>query len=71
LNALAEIIHDNILIFFYRDCPDKCKEAVQQLIYAASRFPDLPELRELRTLFTAKFDNTLKHYISKKVKSKS
>ncbi|ESW22614.1 hypothetical protein PHAVU_005G167500, partial [Phaseolus vulgaris] len=48
-----------------RDCPDKCKEAVQSLIYAAPRFSDLPELRQLRTLFTSKFENTLETYISK------
>ncbi|BAT91596.1 hypothetical protein VIGAN_07020400 [Vigna angularis var. angularis] len=47
-----------------RDCPDECKEAIQSLIYAAARFSDLPELRELRTLFTPKFGNTLEPYIS-------
>ncbi|CAJ1955216.1 unnamed protein product [Sphenostylis stenocarpa] len=48
-----------------RDCPDECKEAIQSLIYAAARFSDLPELRELRTLFTEKFGNTLEPYICK------
>nr|XP_007150621.1 hypothetical protein PHAVU_005G167600g [Phaseolus vulgaris]ESW22615.1 hypothetical protein PHAVU_005G167600g [Phaseolus vulgaris] len=48
-----------------RDCPDECKEAVQSLIYATARFSDMPELRELRTLFTTKFGNTLEPYISK------
>ncbi|KAI4355653.1 hypothetical protein L6164_004403 [Bauhinia variegata] len=48
-----------------RDCPDECKEAVQSLIYAAAWFADLPELRELRTLFTEKFGNSLEPYISK------
>ncbi|QCE08953.1 bile acid:Na+ symporter [Vigna unguiculata] len=48
-----------------RDCPDECKEAIQSLIYAAARFSDLPELRELRTLFTPKFGNALEPYISK------
>ncbi|KAL2332379.1 hypothetical protein Fmac_019960 [Flemingia macrophylla] len=38
-----------------RDIPDQCKEAIHSLIYAAARFADLPELRELRTLFTGKF----------------
>ncbi|XP_068498589.1 uncharacterized protein [Phaseolus vulgaris] len=60
-----KLFNDNILIFFGRDCPDKCKEAVQSLIYAAPRFSDLPELRQLRTLFTSKFENTLETYISK------
>ncbi|TKY48159.1 IST protein [Spatholobus suberectus] len=48
-----------------RDCPAECKEAIQSLIYAAARFSDLPELRELRTLFTRKFGNSLEPYISK------
>ncbi|RZB84631.1 IST1-like protein [Glycine soja] len=48
-----------------RDCPAECKEAIQSLIYAAARFSDLPELRELRSLFTGKFGNSLELYISK------
>ncbi|KAG4917589.1 hypothetical protein JHK82_055062 [Glycine max] len=48
-----------------RDCPVECKEAIQSLIHAAARFSDLPELRELRTLFTGKFGNSLELYISK------
>ncbi|RDX66038.1 hypothetical protein CR513_55240, partial [Mucuna pruriens] len=48
-----------------RDFPNECKEAIQSLIYAAARFSDLPELRELRALFTGKFGNTLEPYISK------
>ncbi|XP_061359576.1 uncharacterized protein LOC133303647 [Gastrolobium bilobum] len=47
------------------DCPDECKEAVPSLMYAAARFADLPELRDLRTLFTEKFENSLEHYTSK------
>ncbi|KAK7402303.1 hypothetical protein VNO78_14460 [Psophocarpus tetragonolobus] len=48
----------------HRDCPRECKQAMQSLIYAAARFSDLPELRELRTLFTEKFGNSLEPYIS-------
>lgn len=48
-----------------RDCPDECKEAVPSLMYAAARFADLPELRDIRTLFTEKFGNSLESYISK------
>jgi len=50
-----------------RDCPDECKEAVPSLIYAAARFGDLPELLELRTLFTEKYGNSLQPYINKEV----
>lgn len=48
-----------------KDCPDECKEAIPSLIYAAARFSDLPELRNLRTLFQQKFGNSLDPYISK------
>lgn len=36
-------------------------------MHAAARFADLPELRELRTLFTEKFGDSLEPYISKEV----
>ncbi|KAL2590935.1 hypothetical protein AAZV13_13G316400 [Glycine max] len=52
-------------LYKQRDCPAECKEAIQSLIYAAARFSDLPELRELRSLFTGKFGNSLELYISK------
>ncbi|CAK8535784.1 unnamed protein product [Lathyrus sativus] len=47
------------------DCPDECKEAIPSLIYAAARFSDLPELRELRTFFTEKYGNSLEPYVNK------
>ncbi|XP_015938492.1 uncharacterized protein LOC107464097 [Arachis duranensis] len=48
-------------------CPDECKEAVPSLIYAAARISALPELRDLRTLFTDKFGNSLEPYTSKEL----
>ncbi|KAE9600483.1 hypothetical protein Lal_00045884 [Lupinus albus] len=48
-----------------RECPDECKEAIPSLIYAAARFSDLPELRDLRTLFAEKFENSLEPYTCK------
>lgn len=56
-----------LTIFFNRDCPDECKEAIPSLVYAAARFSDLPELRDMRTLFAEKFGNSLEPYISKEV----
>ncbi|XP_039005836.1 uncharacterized protein LOC120133301 [Hibiscus syriacus] len=46
------------------ECPEECKEAVQSLIYAAARFADLPELRDLRTIFTEKYGNSLDSYLN-------
>lgn len=51
----------------YRECPEECREAVPSLMYAAARFADLPELRDLRNLFTARYGNSLESYISKEV----
>ncbi|KAL1340493.1 hypothetical protein HN51_026873 [Arachis hypogaea] len=48
-------------------CPDECKEAVPSLIYAAARISNLPELRDLRTLFTDKFGNSLEPCTSKEL----
>ncbi|GLT62180.1 hypothetical protein SLA2020_348370 [Shorea laevis] len=48
-----------------RDCPEECKEAVPSLMYAAARFSDLPELRDLRTMFTERYGNSLESYTNK------
>ncbi|KAI5392646.1 uncharacterized protein LOC127101643 [Lathyrus oleraceus] len=47
------------------DCPEECKEAIPSLMYAAARISDLPELRDLRTVFKEKYDNSLEPYINK------
>ncbi|KAK4395261.1 hypothetical protein Sango_1680400 [Sesamum angolense] len=48
-----------------KECPDECKEAVSSLVFAAARFADLPELRELRALFSEKYGNSLDPYLNK------
>ncbi|XP_057454264.1 uncharacterized protein LOC130745876 [Lotus japonicus] len=53
-----------------RICPDECKEAVPSLMYAAARFADLPELRDLRALFAEKFENSLEPFLSKELVEK-
>ncbi|KAJ1429078.1 Vacuolar protein sorting-associated protein Ist1 [Sesbania bispinosa] len=64
-------ISDHVLdLTKQKDCPDECKEAVPSLMYAAARIGDLPELRELRTLFTEKFGNSLEPYTSKELVEK-
>ncbi|XP_047311948.1 uncharacterized protein LOC124915297 [Impatiens glandulifera] len=47
------------------DCPEECKEAVSSLIFAAARFADLPELRDLRTTFVGRYGNSLDANCSK------
>ncbi|XP_038714308.1 uncharacterized protein LOC120007899 isoform X2 [Tripterygium wilfordii] len=48
-----------------RECPEECREAVASLIYATARFSEFPELRDLRTLFTEKYGNSLEPFTSK------
>ncbi|KAL3528773.1 hypothetical protein ACH5RR_008095 [Cinchona calisaya] len=57
-----------------RECPEECREAASSLMFAAARFSDLPELRELRTVFTERYGNSIESYVNKefvnKLKSK-
>ncbi|KAG0480045.1 hypothetical protein HPP92_010903 [Vanilla planifolia] len=45
-------------------CPDDTVEAVATLIFAAARFPDLPELAHLRHLFTERFRTHMEAYVN-------
>lgn len=36
-------------------------------MFAAARFADLPELRELRTLFAERYGNSVESYVNKEV----
>ncbi|PIN10815.1 Spindle pole body protein [Handroanthus impetiginosus] len=53
-----------------RDCPEECKEAVSCLTFAAARFADLPELRELRTIFSERYGNSVDFYVNKQFTEK-
>ncbi|KAI3761555.1 hypothetical protein L1987_51975 [Smallanthus sonchifolius] len=47
-----------------RECPEECKEAIPTLMFAAARFADLPELRELRSLFSERYGSDLEPYVN-------
>ncbi|CAI9114117.1 OLC1v1014766C1 [Oldenlandia corymbosa var. corymbosa] len=53
-----------------RECPEECKEAVSSLMFAAARFSDLPELRDLRTIFTDRYGNSIEFYVNKEFANK-
>ncbi|KAL1318644.1 hypothetical protein HN51_070960 [Arachis hypogaea] len=36
-------------------CPEECREAISTLMFAAARFSDLPELRDLRQMFQERY----------------
>lgn len=48
-----------------RECPEDCKEAVSTLMFAAARFADLPELRDLRTIFTDRYGKSIDFFVNK------
>lgn len=47
------------------ECPEECREAVSSLMFAAARFSDLPELRDLRNIFQEKYGNYVEHFVNK------
>uniref|UniRef100_A0A5B7ARV9 Putative Regulator of Vps4 activity in the MVB pathway protein n=1 Tax=Davidia involucrata TaxID=16924 RepID=A0A5B7ARV9_DAVIN len=47
-----------------RECPEECREAVPSLMLAAARFADLPELRELRSIFIERYGNSLESFVN-------
>ncbi|KAJ0090556.1 hypothetical protein Patl1_13227 [Pistacia atlantica] len=46
------------------NCPEACREAVSSLMFAAARFSDLPELRDLRQLFQERYLNSVEHFVN-------
>ncbi|XP_059634971.1 uncharacterized protein LOC132277209 [Cornus florida] len=49
-----------------RECPKECREAVSSLMFAAARFSDLPELRDLRDMFQERYGNSLEYFVNQK-----
>ncbi|XP_023769959.1 uncharacterized protein LOC111918539 [Lactuca sativa] len=45
-------------------CPEECRETVASLMFAAARFSDLPELRDLRDVFQERYGNGLECYVN-------
>ncbi|CAH9144316.1 unnamed protein product [Cuscuta epithymum] len=48
------------------DCPEECREAVASLMFAAARFSDLPELRDIRDLILEKYGSGLECFVNQK-----
>ncbi|XP_039166035.1 uncharacterized protein LOC104436604 isoform X3 [Eucalyptus grandis] len=51
-------------------CPEECREAVSSLMFAAARFSDLPELRDLRDRFQERYGNSLDCFIEQEFSNK-
>ncbi|XP_022749810.1 uncharacterized protein LOC111299098 isoform X2 [Durio zibethinus] len=48
-------------------CPEDCREAVSSLMFAAARFSDLPQLRDLRQIFHERYGNSLELFVNKQL----
>ncbi|XAR53327.1 hypothetical protein NMG60_11021849 [Bertholletia excelsa] len=48
-----------------RECPEECRGAVGSLMFAAARFSDLPELRDLRDAFQERYGSSLEHFANR------
>ncbi|RZC75390.1 hypothetical protein C5167_050872 [Papaver somniferum] len=51
-------------------CPEEVREAVSSLMFAAARFADLPELRDLRQMFTERYGNDVEPFVNQEFKEK-
>lgn len=60
VDQFCGLISNNLsLMSKQRECPEECKEAVSSLMFAAARFADMPELRELRSVFADRYGNSI------------
>ncbi|PIN10763.1 Spindle pole body protein [Handroanthus impetiginosus] len=48
------------------ECPEDCREAVGSLMFAAARFSDMPELRDLRDIFQQRYGSCLEAFVNQK-----
>ena len=55
------------MISFNSECPQEALEAVSTLIFAAARFPDLPELCDLRHIFTERYGSSVEPFVNSEV----
>ncbi|CAI8619794.1 unnamed protein product [Vicia faba] len=46
-------------------CPEECRVAVSSLMFAAARFSDLPELRDLRQIFQERYGSSIECFVNK------
>lgn len=66
LEQYCDHISNNLSVMYkQRECPEECREAVASLIFAAARFADVPELRQLRSVFTERYGNFLECHVNK------
>jgi hypothetical protein len=56
-----------VVMFLNSECPQEALEAVSTRIFAAAIFPDLPELCDLRHLFTERYGSSVEPFVNSEV----
>ncbi|KAI8546803.1 hypothetical protein RHMOL_Rhmol07G0147900 [Rhododendron molle] len=56
-NYCHRLIEGFLLVENNRECPEELNEAISSLIFAASRCRELPELQEIRMIFSSRYGN--------------
>ncbi|GFY96327.1 regulator of Vps4 activity in the MVB pathway protein [Actinidia rufa] len=64
--SCEHILKQHSVIQKQRECPEECRVAVGSLMFAAARFSDLPELRELRDTFHERYGSSLEIFVNQK-----
>lgn len=54
-------------LFFCRECPEECREAVSSMIYAAERVRQFPELKDLRDLLRRRYRDSVDSSVNQEV----
>lgn len=54
-------------VLINRECPQEAMEAISTLIFAAARFPDLPELCDLRHAFVERYGSHMESSVKAEV----
>ncbi|CAN7104958.1 unnamed protein product [Brassica rapa subsp. narinosa] len=68
IERFCDSISENLsLMLKKRECPEECKEAVSSLIHAAAWVPDVPELKDLRAVFTKRFGSFIHSSVNHEV----
>jgi hypothetical protein len=65
--SIQLILQTESVMFLNSECPQEALEAVSTLIFAAARFPDLPELCDLRHIFTEKYGSSVEPFVNSEV----
>ncbi|XP_042392908.1 uncharacterized protein LOC121984159 [Zingiber officinale] len=65
INRFCEVVLNQLpTLQKLRECPEGAMEAVSTLIFAAARFSDLPELCDLRRMFTDRYGSHMEPFVN-------